>query len=347
MSKTLEAIGMVVVGAAAVAVVAVVPGTQFLIGLGISTSLAGVGIALRPSPPLGGPATTLSFNDGPAPRRVVYGHFETAGVLTYASFPPSQNQNVDTQYLHLVYTIAAHEIASFDGVSINGTPYNFGSDLVFGPPAGSDTLWHIYPNNSSAWNDAYWQHMFFEFDFGRANGPTPFPNLTAADPSWTSACIQQNCAKVHVILRADAGVTQLYPAGQIPNIKFLVTGKKIFDPRIPTAWQKSTVYFEYNYIIDNYALGRIWIQTNSAGVSGATRPNFEALTSYPATVSDGSCSWTCYYGEYWTGASQGIDGAPQGHIVKGRLVNDGWAPGTGFLLHGVIEAPLGYLQMAT
>jgi hypothetical protein len=347
MSKTIEAVSLVVLGAAAATVGALVPGAQFLVGLGISTALAGVGIALRPSPPLGGPATTLSFSNGPAPRRVIYGQFETAGVLTYASFPPVSNQATTAQYLHLVYTLCAHEISSFDGLSINGTPYNFGTDLVYGEPAGADDLWHIYPTTSLTgvgFTDFYWQHAFFEFDFGRDVNTQPFPNLAAADPSWTSACVQQNCAKVHVILRADSGIAALYQDGAIPNIKFLVTGKKLIDPRVTTAWQASTGYLEYNWILDNR--GILWVQQNSSGVSGATRPNFESYSSWPATVSDGSCSWKTYgFGQ--AAISAGTDGYPQGHIVNGRLVNDAWAPGGGYYSGYVLEAPLGYLQMGT
>jgi hypothetical protein len=343
MSKTLEEVGLVVAGAAAVAVGALVPGAQFLIGLGISTALAGVGIALRPTPPLGNPATTLSFNDGPAPRRVIYGQFETAGVLTYGSFPPSQNQNTDAQYLHLIYTLAGHEISSFDGVSINGTPYNFGTDLVFGEPAGADTLWHVYPTGTPAftgWDDIYWQHMFFEFDFGRDLDGQPFPNLAAADSSWTSACMQQNCAKVHVILRADSGATQLYVAGQIPNIKFLVTGKKLIDPRVTTTWSASTPESKYEYVIDNNNL--IWMVT-VAGTTGSTRPNFEG-GSIGSTIFDNTVTWYCVAS--WASISLGAPGVYPTIAYQGRLINDGWYPTTP-PLNDVIEAPIGYLQVCT
>ncbi len=338
MSKTIEAIGLVVAGAGLVAIGALVPGAQFLEGLGVSVALAGVGVALRPKPGLGGPANTLTFNNGPAPRRVGYGQFETAPVLTYASFPASQNLSTTNQYLHLVYTLFGHEISSFDGISINGTPYNFGTDLVW-----DTNLWHLYPGSNPAYNDIYWQHMFFEFDFGRNQSTQPFPELAASDSSWTSACIQQGCAKVHVILRADSGWTALYPSGQIPNIKFLVTGKKLIDPRVVTAWQPSTTYFKYQYIVAPNGL--IWVQTNASGVSGTTSPAF-ALTGIPTTESDNTCSWTTY-GQSQTSISQGTDGSPQGHIVNGRLVNDSWAPNSGYAPNDIIEAPLGYLQMAT
>lgn len=108
-------------------------------------------------------------------------------------------------------------------------------------------MWHLNPSNHSSLNDFYWEHMFFEFDFGRNSSAQPFPTLAAADSSWTSACIQQNCAKVHVILQYDSGYTAVYQNGQMPNIQFLVTGKKLIDPRIVTAWQATGSYLKYNY----------------------------------------------------------------------------------------------------
>jgi hypothetical protein len=358
MSKTAEEIGLIV-GGIALATVGILAGPagiialqgsasmySAMIGIGLSTALSGVGLALRPQTTPVGAANTLSLTQGPAPRRVIYGQFQTASVTTYASFPPSQNQASTNQFLHLVYTLAAHEISSFDAVVINGTVYNFGTDLVW-DSLGAGPLWYLQPGSSSAVNDFYWKHMFFEFDFGRPNlggglGPQPFPALAAADPTWTSACVQQGCAKVHVILRYDTSVTALFPSGQIPNIQFLVTGKKLIDTRIVTAWQPSANYLKYNYIVDNNQI--VWVQQNASGVSGAARPNFE--TGGSTTLVDGSCVWKSSTLSMPV-ISQGIDSGPQGHTLNGRLVNDAWAPGVGFNLGAVIEAPLGYLQQQT
>ncbi len=157
--------------------------------------------------------------------------------------------------------------------------------------------------------------------------------------------MQQGCAKVHVLLRYDSAWTNVYPSGQIPNIQFLVTGKKLIDPRVVTAWAASTYYTEYQYIIDND--GFIWVQTNASGTSGATRPNFEAGETGGTVLTDGTLSWRSS-GEDFVGVSTGADGnSPQGHIVNGRLVNNSWAPGDGYVPYMIKEVPLGYLQMAT
>jgi len=355
MSKTVSEIGMIVGGLA----VAAIPGMQWagiialaapapvmsaMFGIGISVALSGVGIALRPTPaPVGG-QTAIAFNQGVSPRRVVYGQFQTAGVLTYASFPPSQNQSTTNQYLHLIFTLTAHEITSFDAIAIDGCVYNFGTDILWDATSG---YWHVDPLAAGSLSDFYWQHILFEFDFGRNLSVQPFPQLAAADSSWTSACVQQGCSKVHVVLRADDGWPAVFPSGQIPNFQFLITGKKLIDPRIITAWQGSTSYLKYQWFQDNR--GFVWVQTNTSGTSSlaASRPNFEGSgSSWPVTVTDNTLSWTTW-GQNLATIETCIDSAPQGHIFKARLVNDVWQPSASYPQNAIIEAPIGYLQQQT
>ena len=357
MSKTAEEIGLIVGGIALSALtyelgdigVIAMKGSLYsmMMGVGVGTALDGVGLALRPNPsPVGAP-NKETFASGDTPRRALYGQFQTAGVLTYASFPPSQNQSQTNQYLHLIYTIAAHEITSFDAVVIDGTPYNFSpnstdNDLIWSPVG--DNLWHLYPGSASAYNDIYWQHMFFEFDFGRANFGNGFPQLASSDSSWTSACAQNGCAKVHVILRADNQWPSIFVDGALPNIQFLVTGKKLIDPRIDTDWSAGFNYVKYDYIVDDN--GYIWIQTNASGTSGTTRPNFEGVGAPPQTLSDNTCSWTLYRYNSLASAYACGSSTPQGNLYPdGRLMNDAWIPSTGWNQYAIIEAPVGYLQM--
>lgn len=377
MSKTVEEVGMIVGGIA----LAAVPGLNALglitiaghtallsamLGVGISTALSGVGLALRQIPQPVGTANRLSLSDGVAPRRVIYGQFQTAGVLTYASFPPSQNQTtspVGTQeFLHLVYTLTGHEISSFDAVIINGTVYNFGTD-IFQDSSQPGTPWQIHPSQNPNPNDFYWEHMLFEFDSGKRNAQ-PFPNLAAADNSWTSAFLQQGCAKVHVVCRFDTQWTALYPNGQIPNIQFLVTGKKLIDPRISTAsgWVASAPFPEWSYVVDNN--GIIWFQeTTGSPTSGSSRPAFESHDTAGSTLTDGGCTWYCTGVHMSTALASLGTGPPTLSLLypgegsyalspngpTGVLMGDGWEAGAtlGTANQSLIEAPIGYLQLVT
>ena len=356
MSKTVKELGLIL-GGLAIAVFAAPVGIIVLegnlavfhamVGIGLTTALSGVGLALRqqPAQPVG-TANSISFNSGVSPRRVIYGQFQTAGVLTYASFPAGQNLNQDSQFLHLVYTLAAHEISSFDGVVVNGTAYNFGTDIL--KDAGlPSTPWQVHPAAISA-NDLYWQHLFFEFDFGDNANTQPFPNLAASDPAWTSDFTQRGCAKVHVICRYDVTWTNLFPSGQIPNFQFLVTGKKLIDPRVATDWAASTSYPQYSYIVDQS--GILWFQqTVGSPTSGSSRPAFESSDSTGSTLTDGGITWYCPGLSLLGTICERLGGlTPQ--LYKSVLYNDAWAPGTtygGGALNTVIEAPIGYLQLLT
>ena len=366
MSKTVAEVGLILGGLALGGVAGLAyfgfmafgmsAGTAVMLGgIGVSTALSGVGLALRPALKSVSTKGTVSFQDGVSPRRVAYGHVQTAGVLTYATFPPGQNQSTNSEFLHLVYTLFGHEITSFDGVVIDGVMYNFGTDLIADASLPS-TPWQVQPAAySTNPNDFYWQHMFFEFDAGKpANGAQPFPNLAAADSAWTSAFLQKGCAKVHVILRSDSAWTAVFPSGQIPNIQFLITGKKLIDPRIVTAWQASTNYPQYSRIFDNN--GVIWFQ-QAAGVpsSGTLRPNFESLSGTAgATLTDNTCTWfntgvsitAVYNGNT---APPALANGPFGGAAI--LMNDGWISGAvyaaGAVNKTVIEAPTGYFQLLT
>jgi hypothetical protein len=359
MSKTAEEIGLIVGGVLIAGAAAFLgplgplawglSGAQagLLAGLGASAALSGVGLLIRPTPASTATGNSIGFQNGDSPRRVIYGQFQTAGVLTYSSFPPSQNLQSTNQYLHLIYTLAGHEISSFDAVSINGTVYNFATSDTLGdiiPSGGTPGFWSIDPQGGNPL-DFYWEHMDFEFDFGRNNDAQPFPMLAAADSTWTSACVQQGCAKVHVRLRYDSGITSLFPSGQIPNIQFLVTGKKLIDPRNLSVWLPSLGYSQYSWIADDFDV--IWVkQTAGTGTSGTVRPNFEANDTPGTTLTDNTVTWRSS-GLDMTVISEGTDNSPQGHLVNGRLVNDAWNVAIGYAQFGIIEAPLGYLQQAT
>jgi hypothetical protein len=357
MSKTFEEIGLIV-GGVALAVLAGPAGVivlsgamasyqSALVGIGITSALSGVGLALRQTPKTVGTANSIAFQNGPAPRRCIYGQFQTAGVLTYASFPASQNLATTSEFLHLVYTLTSHEITSFDAVIVNGFVYNFGTD-IFENSSLPGTPWQINVDNVSG-SDFFGEHMMFEFDAGKpGNTAQPFPNLANADVAWTSAFLQRGCAKVHVILRYDSGWTALYPSGQLPNIQFLVTGKKVVDPRVVTAWQASTNYAQYQYIVDNGPLlgsPRVWVQI-AAGVdlSGTVRPNFESGSyTFGSTLTDGTCTWLCAVA--YSTALEFFVGPPT--LLNSIVVNDGWQPAQTVPADQVIEAPVGYFQFCS
>ena len=342
MSKTIEEIGLIVGGIVlgaftfgagtllmnlGVIISAQVAGTLFAVG--VAATLSGVGMALRQDPQKSVAAPgQLSINQGISYRRVVYGRMQVAGVLTFLDPPPKENTNVNSQLLEVVYTLTGHEISSFDAVVINGIVHNFGNDLVYDVPTG---FW--YCTNT---HDLYFNHIGFEFDLGNpAFSGQPFPILAGADVRWTSACKQQGRAKVHVQLRYDASAPNIYPNGQIPNIQFLITGKKLIDPRVAVDWIANANFPQYSYLVDSN--GYVWVQMNATtGNSSANQPDFNGNEVVGTVLADGALSWRNVYT---------YDSIVSGSYV-GALVAESWLPNFTPARYVCIEAPIGYLQMA-
>ena len=217
------------------------------------------------------PGSEQNYQNAAAYRRVVYGYMEVAGVLTYDSAPAGsgdfQNISARANYRHQVYTVAGHQIASFQRggnyhVIIDGIDTKLVYDPTFGYYIPADPL-NPYGGVESGTGVV---HICFEFDPGDPASTSAFPLLAAACPDWQAACIQKGCAKVHVAMRYDnyadgtqVGVANMvtsapiYVNGRVPNFRFQVTGKPILDTRtdeIPAANLSNPALVIYDYLID-------------------------------------------------------------------------------------------------
>ena len=165
-----------------------------------------------------------------APRRVIYGEQLVSGVLVFAATRGKQaavsgggqaiipvvagsNKNPN-EYLHMVIVVAGHEVQSIGQVYFNDRR----AEQV------SSKYWQVHKHLGGADQEA-------SAELKRA-----FPNL------WTTQHRLRGCAYLHVVLKWDKGdrdteYTRLaWPSG-IPQIRALVKGKKVYDPRSDTsAW---------------------------------------------------------------------------------------------------------------
>ena len=163
-------------------------------------------------------------------RRIIYGNVRAGGVLTYAGLSGSNNE-----YMHLVLTIAGHELTSIGQVYFEGQLAQYDT--------GSPTGLIQYP------------YYDLEIDLGNpSNSSQPFPHLAAAIPDWNSECLQQGCAKAHITLKYDLKV---YPNGIPSSIAFDVQGKAIYDPRSSTtAYSNNPALVIRDFLTDSrYGLG--------------------------------------------------------------------------------------------
>jgi hypothetical protein len=95
-------------------------------------------------------------------------------------------------------------------------------------------------------------------------------------------------------LDVPAAVAIKFTAGYAPNSDGAAAGQTaIAEPETQTSasnptWQPSKTFAQYAYQVD--LNGNIWIQTNSIGITGSTRPAFEA-SAIGATLIDNTVSW--------------------------------------------------------
>jgi len=95
-------------------------------------------------------------------------------------------------------------------------------------------------------------------------------------------------------LDVEAAVAIRFTAGYAPNSDGTAAGQTaISEPETQTSannptWQPTQTFAQYAYQVD--LNGNIWIQTNSTGVTGSSRPAFEA-GAIGAVIADNTVSW--------------------------------------------------------
>lgn len=136
------------------------------------------------------------------PRRGIYGRAMVSGPLIFA-----EESGTDSRYLHLIIALAGHPC---------------------------DAVEKIYFGDELAWENGTLKTKFAEVarltvhlgDHARAD-----PQLTAQCPHWTADHIGIGVTYLYARLKFD---TEIYPNG-VPNIKALVRGKRLYDPRLDSS----------------------------------------------------------------------------------------------------------------
>ena len=210
--------------------------TAFAIGAGLSM----VSRALMPTPSLGqnlaGRAVTVRQPD--VTRKIVYGQARVGGAIVYLVSTGSKNE-----YLHLVMTVAGHEIESFEEMWFN-----------------DDKVW----SKNAGFIGGYQTYVLFNRYLG--NQTTVDPVLDAASAQWTSAHVLNGVAYAMVRLKYDV---DQFSQG-LPNISFVIKGKKVYNPITDvTEWTQNPALCVYDYLLDS----RYGLAESPSNV------NLEALTS--------------------------------------------------------------------
>ncbi|MGR3970701.1 phage tail tip protein J-related protein [Shewanella sp. 1180_01] len=183
------------------------------------------------------------------PRRGIYGRAMVSGPLVFA-----EETGADNAYLHLVIPLAGHRC---DGVE----------KIYF----GDDVAWA-----NGALTSKYASVARLKVHLG--NQTTSDPDLTAECRQWTSSHVGFGVTYLYARLKFD---TKVFPNG-VPNIKALVRGKQVYDPRKNTHnWEEPTTW-EWS---DNWALCCLDYNRFESGVGAAAH---EIDVSYFAAAANDS-----------------------------------------------------------
>lgn len=243
MSKLIKGI----LGVALTVIGVVVPGAQFLVGIGLSL----VGSALRPTA-RGGPrdASAATLQIGEYPRTAVFGRAAVAGSLVDAF---NYGGTYGTDWELTIVALADHRCDALEGFYVNDTYVAFAGD---GDVAG-------YNGQLKVW----WRS-------GTETQALPSV-VTTNGPGWTADDNGAGVCYVVVAYKADAAdsKTPIWTSGR-PRFLWVLRGAQCYDPRLDGTvaggvgahrrdnpatwtWSENPIVCRYNWARGIYACDRV------------------------------------------------------------------------------------------
>tara|TARA_Y100000004_G_scaffold188191_1_gene241985 strand:+ start:4247 stop:7441 length:3195 start_codon:yes stop_codon:yes gene_type:complete len=197
------------------------------------------------------------------PRQIIYGQTRVGGTITHIS-----TTGTDNHLLHLVFVLAGHEVNSLEAVILNDETLTVGSPVNTN---GSDVF---TATNSKFTNTDNPNHfgsgrlVRFTFQDGSQTGVDGFMDQQLA--AITSDDKYTDMAYVYMQCVFDAEKF----GGGMPNVSFVVKGKKVYDPRLNsgsggTAWSDNPALIVRDYLTDTtYGLKAKSSEINDGDVAG-------------------------------------------------------------------------------
>lgn len=270
----------------------VVTGTAFLLG-GTATALFGASalsmatlsavstlvmglISKDPEVSSQNFGTKFAARSPTAPRQIIYGRARVGGTITHI-----QTSGTDNHLLSMIVVLAGHEVEELETVRVNDTNLTTTSSGGFEYATNSEFVNSDNDNNFGVSNSL----LRFRFKDG---------SQTTADSTIVGATNLGNtdkftsCAYVLVQMVFDSE-----KFSSLPNLSFIVKGKKVYDPRNPSAapaFSTNPALCIRDYLTDTvYGLkakdSEILDTTAIGGFAGAANTCDTPTTLQTATVS--------------------------------------------------------------
>lgn len=235
----------------------------------ISSVLGGaLGLNKRPKSPAFTTAATdrqQMIRSAVATRQIVYGQCVVSGPIVFAS-----SSGTDNLYLHLVIPLAGHEVESIDDLW-------FGEEKV----GALDVDGNVTDGRFAGW-------MRIKKHLGTADQLAD-ADLDSESTGWTADHRLRGIAYIYVRLKWDKE-QKVYPYG-LENIKALVKGKKLYDPRTSTtAWSDNWALCMRDYLASSYGLRATDDEIDDNAIIAAANLSDESVTKPDATT---EARYTC------------------------------------------------------
>ena len=291
--------------------VAKIVGAYFTIATGISVTVAGVQAAIfygltaaasiayssAQSAKLRRQLSTGSIDQGRnimtrdpiAPRRLIYGQVLVSGTLVFIHTTGANNQQ-----LHMIIALAGHEVEEL-------------GDIYFGD--------EVVPFNGSGDATGFYSGLVHMGKFTGTSTQSVEASLNADAPAvWTSAHRLRGIAYLYIRLTYSA---EKFPNG-LPNVRCMVKGKKVFDPRTSTTvWSANAALCAADYLEDStFGKGVARARIRSADLIEAANICDENITLNPSGTEDRyTCNGTINADQDPDAVLLDLAGAMAGHIV--------------------------------
>ena len=238
-----------------------------------------------------------------APRQLIYGKCRVGGTIVHM-----ETTGTDNFLLHAVVVLSGHEIESLESVRLNDVDLTTSSSTISGSTVFTVTNSEFSNTENENKYDSNGRLVRFCFEDG---SQTAANGYAVAQSSLVSTDKFLDCAYVYIQMVFDPEKF----GGGMPNMSFVVKGKKVFDPRdSSTAWSDNPALCIRDYITDTtYGLKALTAEindtTNAGGVAAAA-----SACEVAVTLANGSSTEEKYTANGFTNF-----GASGNGVIEGLL----------------------------
>ena len=212
-------------------------------------------------------------------RKLIYGEAKVGGTLVFIS---EGNTNSDREYLYMLFALATHECQSIDKVFISDEECTLNS-------SGEVTSPTRYYKNST-------YHARFILDMLGASTSQTLDSIMTTDTDLTSSDHFKGMTIAQARLKFDPD--GMFASG-IPQLNFLVRGKKVYDPRDGSQSVDSSATWTYSdnpaLIVADFIRSDFGLSVPSGNIDWTVVSSSANTCDQTVTLADGSTEkrYTC------------------------------------------------------